>query len=93
MTVDFFSITILILLLSLAVYTLIVYFNTKRIKSEWLKSQSDLQNQMALENQKNKLNTEKLTMADNLHESLFKNLFFITRQILLIQKMIIDSKN
>ncbi|XCF07307.1 hypothetical protein ABI125_05480 [Tamlana crocina] len=93
MAIDFLSMAILILLLSLAIYTLKVYFNTKRIKGEWLKSQSDLQKQIVVENQKNKWNTEKLTLVDNLHESLFKNLFYITRQILLMQKMIVDSKN
>lgn len=77
----------------MVVYTLKVYFNTIRIKSEGLKKRLDLQKQVAIENQKSMLNMEKLTLADNLHESLFKNLFYITRQILLLQKLIMDSNN
>ncbi|GAA4893003.1 hypothetical protein GCM10023311_16820 [Flaviramulus aquimarinus] len=91
MNFDFFSILIYLLLAVLLAFIVKAYWDTQAIKENAFRNHLLLEEQLVLENNKSKMNIEKLYLSDNLQKSVFKRLFKITKDILLLQKLIFDK--
>lgn len=88
-----FSIFIYLLTITLIGFIIKVYKNTHIIKEKGSQKHMLLEKQYVLEKSKSGMNTEQLKLVDNLHQSLFNRLFIITKEILLLQKLIFDKQS
>ena len=93
MSFDFFGILIYFLLVVLLAFVVKAYLDTQLIKENKNRNYLVLQEQLLIEKEKCNVNTEKLRLADNLQNSLFTRLFKITKEIILLQKLIFDKQS
>ena len=93
MDFDFFSLLIYLFIVVSVAFVVKAYLDTQTIKENTYKNYLLLQEQFVLEKSKSKVNIEKLQLADNLYGLLFKRLFKITKEFLLLQKLIFDKQS
>lgn len=88
-----FNITVIILIIVLLVFIIKVYLNTQKdifIANKQFENITDL---IKAETLKNKLTSQKIILINDLHNSLFKRFFKITKEILLLQKLIFETRS
>lgn len=88
---DFFSILIYLLLVVLIYFSLKVFLDTRVMKQNAIKKYLLIEDQLKFEKENTKINIEKIQLSDSLSDSVIKRLFIITREILLLQKMIMQK--
>ena len=92
MDFDCLFIWVLFLLVSLLLMCIAkTIFHTKLLKKSINKNYRVLQENLFYENYKLEKNCEKLQLVEDLHKTLFNSLFKITRDTILMQKLIFET--
>lgn len=87
----FFNWFILVLIGVFGVFNIKTYTETRRINKIGKQKYSRLESDFAYEEKKHEINSQNLILLDELHKDLFKKLFKITREILIVQKIILNN--
>jgi hypothetical protein len=87
----FFNCFILVLIGVFVVFNIKTYTETRRINIIAKQKCSRLESDFAYEEKKHEINSRNLILLDELHKDLFEKLFKITRDILLVQKIILNN--
>ncbi len=83
--------TIYLLALALFILVIALLFNINFIKQKSTEAHIALEQNLALEIGKMNINKEKLSLAEDLNKTLINRFFKITRDIVLLQKLIFDT--
>lgn len=70
-----------------------VYMDTKKDASIATKRIKNLNNFLKIERLKDKQVSQQIVLTNRLHDALFKRLFKITKELLLLQKLIFDKQS
>lgn len=83
---------IFIPVLVLMIYVVKTIYDTSHLKKTINNNFIVLQKKILHENAKLEKNREKLLLVEDLHQTLFNRLFKITRDIILLQKLIFETR-
>jgi len=86
-----FSIIIFVLILVLLIFTIKVYFDTKKDKERGLEKYDEIRFRLKSEIIKNKQISQSLNLAEDMQNTLFNRFFKITEDLLSVQKLIFDG--
>lgn len=86
-----FSVIIFILILVLLFFVIKVFTEIKKDKKKGLVTYNKINGLLKSEAFKNKQISQHMVLANNLQATLFKRLFKITKDLLLVQKLMFDN--